>query len=341
MSKPPNMSHDDTPITTPQDQEIDASQTDSEMRQAPHPTPPPPPEDEVKTPPKLATGGMLKRPRPKGLTKHSIHRPFKSPLKTSTTHSPRSFGTYTLTTPQAIEATEHLPHQDSSLPPLSQPKATPLQKPKARSQFRSPLPRNPDQKASFSSSSSSSSSQAHHKASVGRFLEIKDLESKINDLRSSIRNCTMVLRHQEKDDVPLEELIAKWKRVSHEGAQALLEKMVEQEQVFGEAQSYNDYYGSSSSGQGFGGYNSEHSQSWGEGMDPQARLDMIKQRMDYEDTEQDLPTVSEAIRSRMWPEISAPKPPTKMQRLLAGLGVDLDTIGYNPETDSFASKAEE
>ncbi|KAI9236094.1 MAG: hypothetical protein BYD32DRAFT_419693 [Podila humilis] len=335
MSKLSNIPHNDTPITTPQDQEIDASQTDTEMSQAPQPTPRPP-EDEVRTPPKLATGGMLKRPRPMGLTKHSIHRPFKSPLKTSTANPPRSSGTYTLTTPRASQATEQLPPQDSSLPHSSQPEATPLQKPKARSQFRSPLPRNPDQKASLSSSS-----KVHHKTSVGRFLEIKDLESKINDLRSSIRNCTMVLRHQEKDDVPLEELTAKWKRVSHEGAQALLEKMEEQEQVFGEAQSYNDYCGSSSSSQGFGGYNSEHSQSWGEGMDPQARLDMIKQRMDYEDTEQDLPTVSEAIRSRMWPEISVPKPPTKMQRLLAGLGVDLDTIGYSPETDSFASKAEE
>lgn len=151
----------------------------------------------------------------------------------------------------------------------------------------------------------------------------------------------MVLRHQEKDDVPLEELIAKWKHVSHQGAQALLEKMVEQEEVFGETQSYNNYFGSSSSDQDFWGYDSERSESWGENMNPQARLDMIKQRMDYEDTEQDLPTVSEAIRSRMWPETSVPKPPTKMQRLLVGLGVDLDTIGYNPETDSFASKAEE
>ncbi|KAG0072423.1 hypothetical protein BGZ92_004067, partial [Podila epicladia] len=248
----------------------------------------PPPENEAKSPPnsipRNSTRGMLKRPRPKGLTKHSIHQPFKSPLKTSTstsTHPPTSIDTSVLTTnPRANQEKE---------PP--QPK-TPPPKPNARPQFRSPLPRNLDQNPS-------SSSQGCQKTSVGRFLEIKDLESKISELRSSIRNCTMVLRHQErKNDIPLEDLIAKCKHVSQEGAQVLLEKMVEQEQAFGETQGYNRYYGSLSSGQSgdygtsaYGGFG-----SWDEDQDedPQARLDMIKQRMDYEDTEQDLPTVSEA-----------------------------------------------
>ncbi|KAG0027784.1 hypothetical protein BGZ82_008756 [Podila clonocystis] len=334
MSKPSTISHDDTSMTTtPQDQVMGASQTDNEMSQATERMASPHPVNEARTPPNSttqnSTGGMLKRPRPKGLTKHSIHRPFKSPLKTSistTIHPPTSVDTSASTTsPRASQAKE-LSHRAPSFPPLPRPKA-PLPKPKARPQFRSPLPRNPDQNPS------SSSSQGQ-KTSVGRFLEIKDLESKISELRSSIRNCTMVLRHQEKKyDTPIEDLIAKWKHVSQEGAQALLEKMVEQEQAFGDARGYNDYYGSSSLD--YGGFG-----SWGEDQhtDPQARLDRIKQRMDYEDTEQDLPTVSEAIRLRMWPDVSVPKPPTKMQRLLAGLGVDLDTIGYNPETDSFTSK---
>ncbi|KAF9306911.1 hypothetical protein BGZ74_002002 [Mortierella antarctica] len=331
MSKPSTAPHDDTYMTTtPQDQEVDACHTDTEMSQATEPTASPPPSKEAKTPPNStpqnSTRGMIKRPRPKGLTKHSIHQPFKSPLKISTsttTHPPTSLDTSVSTTnPRASQAKER-PHRTPSLPPPPQSK-TPLPKPKARPRFRSPLPRNPDQNPS------SYSSQGHQKTSVGRFLEIKALESKISELQSSIRNSTMVLRHQEKkDDTPLEDLIAKWKRVSQEGAQALLEKMVEQEQVFGEAQSYNDYYGDLTSGQGGGYGTSDYGGfgSWDEDQDkdPQARLDMIKQRMDYEDTEQDLPTVSEA-------------PPTKMQRLLAGLGVDLDTIGYNPETDSFASK---
>ncbi|KAF9322038.1 hypothetical protein BG003_008229 [Podila horticola] len=334
--------------TTPQDQEMDASQTDTEMNQATKSTASLLP-DGAKAPPNLThntTGGMLKRPRPKGLTKHSIHRPFKSPLKRSTittTQSPTSVETSASTTnPRACQEKEP-PHQAPSLPP-PQPEAPPLKcktpplTPKARLQFRSPLRKNSDQ------NTSPSSSQGHQQTSVGRFLEIKDLESKINELRSSIRNCTMVLRDQEKkDDSPLGDLIAKWKRVSQEGAQTLVEKMVEQEQGFGEVRDYNGYHGGSSLGQG-GGYTSSSDYggfgSWDEvqDKDPQLRLDMIKQRMDYEDIEQDLPTVSEAIRTRMWPDVSVPKPPTKMQRLLAGLGVDLDTIGYNPETDSFVSK---
>ncbi|KAG0016056.1 hypothetical protein BGZ81_011417 [Podila clonocystis] len=249
MSKPSTTHHDDSSMTTtPQDQVMDASQTDTEMSQAikPHQV------KEALTPPNSttqnSTGGMFKRPRPKSLTKHSIHRPFKSPLKTSistTTHPLTSVDTSASTTnPRAMQAKE-LSHRALSIPPIPQPKA-PLPKPKARPQFRSPLPRNPGQ------SSSSSSSQGQN-TSVGRFLEIKDLESKISELRSSIRNCTMVLRHQEKkDDTPIEELIAKWKHVSQKGAQALLEKMVEQEQAFSDTRGYNDYYGSSSLGQGSG-----------------------------------------------------------------------------------------
>ncbi|KAF9420055.1 hypothetical protein BGZ94_009234 [Podila epigama] len=351
---------DEDSNTTKDTMEVTTSTSASSMNDEP-PESKSSPDEQAKTPPIIHTR-PVKRPRPRDLTKHSIHRPFKSPIKLSTKPIVQATETSsTLPSPGAKSLPVVEPGPRLQPRPETEPQSQALRssercssKPKARSQFRSPL----HKQGQFLPGT---------RSSVGYFLEVRELENKVAELQASIRRCNMVLRHQEQDDTPLEELIAKWRKASQEGAQALLEKMIEQEQIFGEEPS--------------GGFNSDYSnrppprppwqssgfhEGWGstrteslergddsrmemadddeiERRERQRRLDLIEQRMNYEDVEQDLPSVSEAIRSRMLPEHFAPRPPpmTKMQRLLTALGVDLDTIEYNPETDSFKSHLED
>jgi len=154
-----------------------------------------------------------------------------------------------------------------------------------------------------------------------------------------------VLRSQESEDVPLEDLVEKWKRVSQAGAHVLLEKYMEQEQVLGIGASWdNDDTGSKTSFASNWGYHNDGgfegdgqgSSSCNKELDPRDRWRAEEERMELEDVQYDLPTVEEALRSRCLPESRlAPKPVTKMQRLLGSLGIDLATIGYNPDQDSF------
>lgn len=147
-----------------------------------------------------------------------------------------------------------------------------------------------------------------------------------------------MLRSQESEDVPLEDLVEKWKRVSQVGAQALLEKYTEQEQVFGIGASWdNDDTASKASFGSNWGYHHDEGGSSNKELDPRDRWRAEEERMELQDVQYDLPTVEEALRSRCLSESRpAPTPVTKMQRLLGSLGIDLATIGYNPGNDSFS-----
>ncbi|KAG0341693.1 hypothetical protein BG004_005939 [Podila humilis] len=301
----------------------------------------------IPIPDQAAAANHRKRPKPVGLTKHCVHRPFKSPLRTVASPDTPTATSSSTTTAIMIAATapshitpacyitalqpsskvlgdqlcltsKPLPFQHLTKSPF------PKSKPKfARSQFRPPLPR----------TDSASISSSTKRTPVGQFLDIQKLESQISELRSGIRNCCAVLRSQEREDegeMSLEELTAKWKRVSQQGALVLMNKMVEQEQVFGGATGWDG--GGFTDSELAGATNSDSSQ-----LNRQSWIDMTVARMDYEETIGDLPTVSEALRTRTWPDVPVTKPPTKMQTMLMTLDVDLDTIGYDPSTDSFAT----
>lgn len=174
------------------------------------------------------------------------------------------------------------------------------------------------------------------------------------ELQSSIRKGQQILRQQQKNEVPIEELTAKWKRASQEGAQVLLEKYTEQQNAFGGWGDNGDNRSDDmiSMNRGLRGYGTRQL-PWSYNTDmpmdgvsslqelgPEG-LQALEEYIEHQDVQQDLPTVEEAIRSRGRPEVSAMTHPstkmTTMQKLLLGLGIDLDVIGYDPEQDAFIS----
>ncbi|KAI7822550.1 hypothetical protein BC939DRAFT_179439 [Gamsiella multidivaricata] len=176
----------------------------------------------------------------------------------------------------------------------------------------------------------------------GRLLKIQALQSRIMELQSSIRKGRQILTQQEKADTPLEDLIAKWQKASQEGAQVLLEKYLEQEQVFGD-NTWDDGNPRSDAFASNWGYSvtsslSRRRPSLGE-LSPE-HLQAVEERMESQDVQEDLPTVEEAIQGRCLPgtDTTAPTPMTKMQRLLMGLGIDPQVIGYNAEQDAFTTE---
>ncbi|KAF9165287.1 hypothetical protein DFQ26_000335 [Actinomortierella ambigua] len=265
--------------------------------------------------------------------------------------------------------------------------------------------------------------------------EMRTLQYRIADLKSSIRNAKLAKKYQESEAGSLDALIDKWRRASQEAAQHLVEQMADYDHE-------NDYYSSSwttstvtSSGQGggsdSGGWwqqeaqhqrersslfgsaggasetfgsvslalardNSDDSQqassssvvdrepktaatataavaavsavateevksSNSGGSEDEiayqksqrsrakfrAKLDMLCERMEYQDTVEDLPSVEEAIRHPEYSDgdgddegrhgLSRRLP--KMQRLLLGLKIDPDLLGYNAVLDEFTEAA--
>ena len=295
----------------------------------------------------------------------SLHKPFRSPMRKKetgsdpknsykTTTSPVATGTKLTTETMSpsfttqISSGPTLALSSPAGPSLTQPTQHRLvAKGPRRVPFRSPVV----------SSGSASTAPGHGlgPTATGRLIERQTLESRITQLQSNIRNGQLVLRSQESEDVPLEDLIEKWKKASQLGAQFLLEKYLEQEQVFGGTSSWDDKndYGNPSSRRrtGFGsgwGYDDDDDESgFGQNrpgggfadknLTLEDRWRAEEERLELEDVQYDLPTVEEALRSRCPPEARlTPKPATKMQTLLCSLGIDLATIGYNPDSDSFS-----
>ncbi|KAI1318134.1 hypothetical protein EDD11_007186 [Mortierella claussenii] len=197
----------------------------------------------------------------------------------------------------------------------------------------------------------------------GRLIQIQTLKNKITELQSSIRKARQVVHQQQTNDKPLQDLIDKWRRASQAGAQVLLEKFVQQEQFFGGGdKSWNeDHFGSSSGSVGLGrGHRSGTSEKWDwdeatlstaansyhglVGMDREM-MDAVEGQMETQDVQDDLPTVEEAIRSRiscdmnMMYDETAPRTMTAMWKLLISLGVDPAIIGYDVEQDAFINDA--
>ncbi|KAG0046466.1 hypothetical protein BGZ83_008356 [Gryganskiella cystojenkinii] len=98
-----------------------------------------------------------------------------------------------------------------------------------RALFRSPVIGGSTTSSSSPHPSSSSSTVA------SQLIERQALERRITELQSNIRKGQLVVRSQESEDVPLEDLIEKWKRASQTAAEVLLQKYIEQEQIFGGA----------------------------------------------------------------------------------------------------------
>ncbi|KAG0232098.1 hypothetical protein BGW42_008391 [Actinomortierella wolfii] len=75
-----------------------------------------------------------------------------------------------------------------------------------------------------------------------------------------------------------------------------------------------------------------------------AKMDLLREKMEYQDTVEDLPSVEEAVRLREYSgedscnERMLRRLP-KMQRLLLGLKIDPDLLGYNAILDEFTEQA--
>ncbi|KAH7054015.1 hypothetical protein BKA57DRAFT_455097 [Linnemannia elongata] len=293
-----------------------------------------------------------KRPLPSTRLKGSIHKPFRSPLRTAqptdtkpatvtmkknTEHVPRVKGTTTMTPTLASTSISMLPTLQTPSKPLT---TNPLSVGK-RAQFRPPLSR-------------SHQGPPLSDTAYGRLIQIQILQARVTELQSSIRKGQQILKQQQKNETPIEELTAKWKKASQEGARVLLEKYIEQQNAFGGWGDNDDNRSDDrmSIDRGFHGYGPQHL-PWSYNTDmpmdgvsnlhelgPEG-LQALEEYIEHQDVQQDLPTIEEAIRSRTRPEVTAmTRPPTKMttmQKLLLGLGIDLDVIGYDPEQDTFIS----
>ncbi|KAG0380639.1 hypothetical protein BGX24_006584 [Mortierella sp. AD032] len=241
-----------------------------------------------------------------------------------------------------------IPASSSILTPTSTPRTRPGRLPKPsisnipgvgkRAPFRSPILR--------SQHTPTSSDTA-----VGRLIQIQTLQTRITELQSSIRKGEQILKQQQKSETPIEELTTKWKKVSQDGAQVLLEKYIKQHSAFSGWDDDDDDKGPNdrrttmdrryqqppwnySADAPMTGVSSLHE------LGPDG-LQAMEEYIEHQDVQQDLPTVDEAIRSRSRPEVTSithlPAKMTKMQKLLFALGIDLDVIGYDPEQDVFVS----
>ncbi|KAF9971097.1 hypothetical protein BGZ73_006001 [Actinomortierella ambigua] len=218
----------------------------------------------------------------------------------------------------------------------------------------------------------------HDPSTADKKAEIRTLQYRVAELKSSVRNAKLAKKYQESEAGSLDALIGKWKRASQEAAQYLVEQMVDYDNG-------NDYYTSSwttstvpvnhgeAQASALARDNSDDSQtsslpvldkepkkaavaaeSSNSGVEEEvtrqrsrysqakfrAKLDMVCERIDYQDTVEDLPTVEEAIRCHEYVGEDdergySPKKLPKMQRLLLGLKIDPNLLGYNAVLDEF------
>ncbi|KAG0254017.1 hypothetical protein BG011_006013 [Mortierella polycephala] len=290
--------------------------------------------------PTIAISGQ-KRPRALSRMKSmSIHKPFRSPVRSiqqqqATSSSEPTTSTAVATTDDK-DSCERVP-QPRQLGTASKIISMSNKSRGRRLPFRSPAVR--DHQGGHGSGDTPHS----------RLLQMQTLQSRIAELQSSIRKGKQVLQQQQKCETSLQELTAKWRKASHDGTHTLLEKYAEQEQMYGGGWGGDNMTSNFPATSGKPGFYSQDDE-WGYNASAvlqkrrshqyldQDQLDTMEQRMDAQDVEQDLPTVEEAIRARAWPDIgTAPGPRivTKMQKLLLGLGIDLAVIGYDPEQDAF------
>ncbi|KAG0078000.1 hypothetical protein BGZ90_006137, partial [Linnemannia elongata] len=232
-----------------------------------------------------------KRPLPSTRLKGSIHKPFRSPLRTAqptdtkpatvtmkknAEHVPRVKGTTTMTPTLASTSISMPPTLRAPSKPLT---TNPLSVGK-RAQFRPPLSR-------------SHQGPTSNDTAYGRLIQIQTLQAR----------------------TPIEELTAKWKKASQEGARVLLEKYIEQQSAFGGWGDNDDNRSDDrmSIDRGSHGYGPQHL-PWSYYTDmpmdgvsnlhelgPEG-LQALEEYIEHQDVQQDLPTVEEAIRSRTRPE---------------------------------------
>ncbi|KAF9108086.1 hypothetical protein BGX29_003282 [Mortierella sp. GBA35] len=304
-----------------------------------------------------STAGQ-KRPLPLARLRGSIHKPFRSPVRTAQPPEIKP-------APLVMESG---PGQapDAGSPSTAAPAiATATVTTTAATTRRTAKPLTPHapgvcKRAPFRPPTMRSQQAPHSSTTAGQLIHTQTLQAQITELRSSIRKGELLLKQMEKNERPIEELTAKWRKASQEGAQVLMEKYLEQESIFGRWDD-NDDIDKNTAARGFGGFgNTPQHAAWGYGTDTdtdtamtaersegsegysrQDRLQAMEEYIEHQDVQQDLPTVEEAIRSRNRPEVTAltgqSTKMTKMQRLLLGMGVSLDVIGYDPDQDAFVS----
>ncbi|KAF9998326.1 hypothetical protein BGZ65_006167, partial [Modicella reniformis] len=184
-----------------------------------------------------------KRPRDTKTMKGSLHKPFRSPLRlvqhpTIQLFSDSNTGIkHTGSGPPAFKETLSDTPSDSQLPKQTygspQPQGSTSHSPTlastsvqkkgslgVRRTFRSPLIRD------------DCALQYSNNIAYAHLIQVQALQARIAELQSSIRKGLQILRQQEKNDTPLEDLIDKWRKASQEGAKVLLEKYMAQEQLF-------------------------------------------------------------------------------------------------------------
>ncbi|KAF9357924.1 hypothetical protein BGX34_009138 [Mortierella sp. NVP85] len=283
--------------------------------------------------------------RPRTTTqKGSVHKPFRSPLRfighpsdqpasgPNTRNSSSEISTSKASSLGSQLGVQGLTNKlatpwTPTPPPIPKKPSLGVRRP-----FRSPLLR--DQRDSRSPNDA-----------CARLIQIQSLQAKISELQSSIRKGQRVIQQQETNDTPLEDLIGKWRKASQEGAKVLLEKFIAQEQMFG-GDTWGDSTHSSRSRQSF----CFGSDSWGYGKDSfydrrpslselnPEQMEAMEERMETQDIQLDLPTVEEALMSKLQPETEITRAPTRMQKLLMGLGIDPALLEYDPEQDTFATE---
>ncbi|KAF9349421.1 hypothetical protein BGX26_012281 [Mortierella sp. AD094] len=287
-----------------------------------------------------------------------IHKPFRSPVRTveasSSNASKAAVSTKQVdSSPSSDAGSSHqiqLAHSKKALLPetqnapsrpiISSSALTAPQKSKisgTRKPFRSPIVH------------SGKNSRHSGDGAYSRRIQIQALQSKITELQSSIRKARQIVQQQEKNDTPLQELIDKWKKACQEGAQVLLEKYIAQEQFFGG----NEDTSFSTDGSKLGSYSEFNDWGYASKIPAQdyghlqglrglsaRQIEAMEDSMETQDLQYDLPTVEEAIHTRIMPEPSGetPRAMTKMKKLLMGLGIDPTIIGYNAEQDTFTSE---
>ncbi|KAF9116571.1 hypothetical protein BGX27_001427 [Mortierella sp. AM989] len=314
--------------------------------------------------PSAITISSRKKPRLSGNSmKDSIHKPFRSPVRAlednlsnspTAAQSTKQPGSSTNSHLSISNETNHQIQlhrkgtsseyrQSSNQPSLSLPKLSASRKTNlggTRKPFRSPMVHR------------GSNTEHSGDETYMRRIQIQSLQTKITELQSSIRKARQIVQQQENNEIPIEELIEKWKKACQEGAQVLLEKYIAQEQFFSCSGSWEADIGSNTS-LSTGDYSRLNEWGYTSTMPPQDnsgfhglhglnphQIEAVEDSMETQDLQYDLPTVEEAIHKRTRPDtvLEAPKTMTKMKRLLLGLGVDPVIIGYNVEQDMFTSE---
>ncbi|KAG0236342.1 hypothetical protein B0O80DRAFT_429364 [Mortierella sp. GBAus27b] len=265
---------------------------------------------------------------------NALRKPFRSPLRLSL-----DSGTRVKHTPSETSASKKTPLEPNRTL-LQAPFASKKPSLRVRRPFRSPLGHH--------------TPQSPNDSPYDRLIQIQALQAQVVEIQSSIRKGQRVLHQQETSDTPLEDLIDKWRKASQEGAKMLLEKVVEREQLFGGGDdSWGDHVGPNAFSttwprQGF----CLGTDNWDDmkdsaferrrpnlsEMNPE-QIQAMAEQMETQDHQLDLPTVDEALKSKLLPETAeTPRTLTRMQKLLMGLGIDPALLGYNPEQDGFSTE---